>query len=396
MIYRRFGKTGLSMPVLSFGCMRSMHTWNDKDVENIPEHANKKLQAIVSQALTHGINHIETAHGYGSSEHQLGTVLPSISRNDYILQTKATISEDPDEFTNKVRLSLERLQVDRLDLLALHGINDHRTLWYSCRKNGCLAAARKLQDEGLVDHIGFSGHGPCDVIMQALEHEEDGGFDYFNVHWYYIFDSNKKAIECAADQDMGIFIISPSDKGGYLHTPEKELARLCAPLSPMLFNDHYCLSESRIHTISIGASAVNHFDEHLKVLPLLNNKEHTFVDEIDSRLRKKMAAVCGAERPDYLWDKLPPWYQSPGNINLKMISWLYNLYRGWGMTQYSRDRYAMLGTGSEWVQGNSGISAKHLDFSKLAGIDDLSPDELKRLISDAHHSLKKDSTAWNQ
>ncbi len=66
MIYRRFGKTELAMPVLSFGCMRSMHGWTDSPLEKIPSTANDTLETIVRTALGHGINHIETAHGYGS------------------------------------------------------------------------------------------------------------------------------------------------------------------------------------------------------------------------------------------------------------------------------------------------------------------------------------------
>lgn len=377
------------MPVLSFGCMRSMHIWRDNKQEAIPEHANTALQTIVEQALAHGINHIETAHGYGSSERQLGTILPDITRTSYLLQTKVTPMENPDDFVAQVKISMERLKVNRLDLLALHGINDHRSLWYSCRKNGCLAAARRLQDQGLVDHIGFSGHGPCDVIISALEHEEDGGFDFFNVHWYYIFDGNRNAIECAADRDIGTFIISPSDKGGYLHTPSAELTNCCSPLSPMLFNDLFCLSQKEVQTISVGASRVEDFEEHLKVVPLLENGDDEIISSIDTALRTAMSDRCGTERPDDLWHDLPPWEKAPGNINLRMITWLYNLFRGWGMEAYARDRYAMLSTGSAWVPGNNGANAGLLDFSALKNIGNLSSNELQQHIVNAHQILTK-------
>ena len=63
MIYRRFGKTELSMPVLSFGCMRSMHIWEDEKREPVPDHANRSLKALVEQALHHGLTHIENRTG---------------------------------------------------------------------------------------------------------------------------------------------------------------------------------------------------------------------------------------------------------------------------------------------------------------------------------------------
>lgn len=387
MIYRRFGKTGLSMPVLSFGCMRSMHAWSDDPAKPIPATAQQQLTAIVEQALAHGITHIETAQGYGSSERQLGSILPRLPRRNYLLQTKAAPCADPDQFTATVLQSLERLRVDRLDLLAIHGVNDHRTLWQACRKNGCLAAARRLQDRGVVDHIGFSGHAPLEVIRAAVEHEEDGGFDYLNMHWYYIFDVNRPAIEAAADRDMGIFIISPTDKGGHLHSPSKPLREFCSPLSPMLFNDFWCLQQPGVCTISIGASAPEQFAEHLRVLPLVEQQSTHLLDDIDNRLRQAMAAATGNERPDAHWLRVPPWDSCPGLINLSMVIWLYNLSCGWGMKNYARTRYRMLGRGSSWVPGNHAGSAATVDFSALSADTGLAPADLKKLLSKAHQAL---------
>ena len=387
MIYRRFGKTGLSMPVLSFGCMRSMHSWKDGPLAEVPESSQTNLEQILRTALSHGINHIETAHGYGSSERQLGQILATIPRDDYLLQTKATPSEKPQEFLSKVAQSMDRLQVDKLDLLTLHGINDHRSLWYCCRKNGCLAAARSLQDRGLVDHVGFSGHASVDTIMQALNHEEDGGFDFFNVHWYYIFDANREAIELARDRDIGTFIISPSDKGGHLHTPPPRLLEMCRPLSPMLFNDLYCLLQDGVTTISVGASAPAHFDEHLKVLPYLERNDASAVKAIDATMRSAMQKSTGYERPDHFWNQLPTWDQAPGNINLRFVLWLYNLSRGWSMDGYARERYSMLKGGSSWTPGTNAARADVADFSSIAPMDGLPPEYLQKLLVQAHQAL---------
>lgn len=375
------------MSVLSFGCMRSMHGWQDIPLDKIPGDANKTLEKIIGKALDHGINHIETAHGYGSSERQLGAVLSSIPRRDFILQTKVEPSENTEEFVSQVVSSMGRLQIDHLDLLAIHGINDHRSLWYSCRKNGCLAAARKLRDKGLIDHIGFSGHGPCDVIVQALNHDEDDGFDFFNLHWYYILDANRDAIDTAAERDIGTFIISPSDKGGYLHSPSATLNDLCSPLSPMLFNDIYCLKQPGVATISIGASEPEHFDEHLKALPFLQTESFDPVYKIEDTLTSAMQSFSGTNRPDSWWNSLPPWEKSPGNINLRIIIWLYNIYQAWDMKQYARDRYAKLGTGSSWVPGNNGAAAAQFDFSALNKIEGLSTKKIQDLVIRAHTLL---------
>src|SRR5512140_3642102 len=72
MKYRRFGRTELSMPVLSCGGMRYQHKWSDVEPNEIPPDNQANLEAAVHRALELGINHIETARGYGTSEMQLG------------------------------------------------------------------------------------------------------------------------------------------------------------------------------------------------------------------------------------------------------------------------------------------------------------------------------------
>lgn len=365
MKYRRFGKTEIEMPVISFGGMRSMHDWTDKPLGEIPQESTAALEEILRTSLGHGINHIETARGYGSSERQLGAVLPRFRRDEYILQTKVSPNKDPEQFVTDVYDSLDRLKVQYVDLLALHGINDFRSLWYCLRKNGCLAAARKLQEEGKVRHIGFSGHGPLDVILDAVNHEEDGGFDYFNVHWYYIYDVNRPAIERAAEQDMGVYIISPTDKGGMLQSPPSILKKLCAPLSPILFNDLYCLSQPGVSSISVGASRISDFDEHLKSLEHTLDKRPAIVNDIMANLENRMREVTGLKRPDELWHQLPDRETAPGNINLRFISWLNNLSRGWELTEFAKARYDKLSAGSAWVQGNSCSFLDDVSFEEV-------------------------------
>jgi len=387
MQYRRFGKTGQQMPCVSFGCMRSMYDWSDKPLSIVPKKSQEKLKRILKYSLACGINHIETASGYGSSERQLGELLHDYQRNDYILQTKVPPSGDTAEFTNRIHESLNRLQVDRIDLLAIHGINDHRNLWYSCRKNGCLRAARTLQDAGKIGHIGFSGHGSTEVISAAIEHEEDGGFDYVNLHYYYIFTANLKAIAAARERDMGVYIISPTDKGGQLQSPPQKLKKLCQPLSPMLFNDLFCLTTPGVTSISVGAAEPEHFDEHLKVIPLLKDGHQGLMEKIDSRLRYQMKTQTGHERPDHFFNTLPDWQQTPGHINIPLILWLADLAQGWDLSQYASDRYNKLGHDMPWVPGNNGSLAANYSFDKILNKTAMDNDEIINRLINAHTLL---------
>src|SRR6185295_18725850 len=95
-------------------------------------------------------------------------------------------------------------------------------------------------------------------------------------------------------RDMGVFIISPNDKGGKLYDPPPKMVALCRPLSPMQFNDLYCLSRPEVHTLSCGAARPSDFDEHVDALQHYDRLQET-VAPIESRLRLEMDRVLGRD-----------------------------------------------------------------------------------------------------
>src|SRR5437868_14690375 len=91
---------------------------------------------------------------------------------------------------------------------------------------------------------------------------------------------------------MGVFIISPNDKGGKLYEPPQKLVELCAPLTPMQFNDLYCLARPQVHTLSCGAARPSDFDEHIAALAYYDASSEVIVP-IERRLRQEMASTLG-------------------------------------------------------------------------------------------------------
>lgn len=362
MRYRRFGKTELQMPVLTCGGMRFQEKWKDCDFKEIETPCQANLEAIVQRAFELGINHFETARGYGTSEMQLGKILPQLPRDQIMIQTKVGLKDKREDFLKDFDQSMAYLQVDRLDLLALHGINTSEHIEQSLRPGGCLDAAEKLRDQGIVDHIGFSTHGPTEIILQAIESDR---FDYVNLHWYYIFQDNWPAIEAAVARDMGVFIISCSDKGGMLYDPPEKLVKLCEPLSPMVFNDLFCLSRNEVHTLSIGAARPGDFDEHLKAVEQLDQAGQ-LIEPVAKRLEQEMIKQLGENWVNTWREGLPRLAQIPGNINIPVILWLRNLVQAYDMVQYAKMRFNLFGEGGHWFPGariESLEALRALDFS---------------------------------
>ena len=370
------------MPVFSCGGMRYQHKWDDIDPSEVPDEGQANLEATIHRSLELGINHIETARGYGSSEMQLGYVLPKLPRDEMIVQTKVAPFATQKEFLDTFDKSMEYLQLDHVDLLSLHGINNAQFLDWSLRKGGCVEAIHRLIDEGRAKHIGFSTHASTHIIQSAIESD---AFEYVNLHWYFVNDLNWSCVEAAAQRDMGVFIISPNDKGGKLYAPPPKLSELCAPLHPMQFNALYCLNRPEVHTLSCGAAQPSDFDCHLETLDHYDNMAPT-IAEIEQRLRQEMDNVLGADWCARWPEGLPHYVDVPGQVNISEILRLWTYAKSLDLVDWGKMRYNLLGQADHWFPGEH---VAKLDMESAKGVLSNSPfaEQIPGILQEAHSML---------
>jgi len=141
----QFGRTGHSSSRVIFGAAALARVTQAE--------ADRALELL----LTHGVNHIDTAASYGDSELRLA---PWLRRHPeaFFLATK-TGTRDYAGAREEIRRSLDRLGVERVDLIQLHNLVDVIEWEFALREDGALQAAVEARDEGLVRFIGVTGHG---------------------------------------------------------------------------------------------------------------------------------------------------------------------------------------------------------------------------------------------
>lgn len=310
----------------------------------IPPRVNEEqMAAVVARALELGINHIETARGYGASEELLGKIMHTLPRERLYMTTKIVPTKTEEEMWRFINESLERMKLSWIDNFDYHGINTREILDEVLRPDGCRRAVERAVSEGLIRHVGFSTHGPLEIILAAIN---TGMFESVNLHYYYFNQRNRPAVERAAELDMGVFIISPADKGGQLFTAPEKLEHLTAPLHPLVFNQRWLLGKHpHVHTLSFGPSFTEEYEPHLGGFD--NDDPWTPEEqEIENRLDAQWK-VLGNDFCAQCWKCLP----CPENVNIPEVLRLRNMALAFDMVPFGQYRYKMFENAGHWFPG---------------------------------------------
>jgi predicted aldo/keto reductase-like oxidoreductase len=170
-----------------------------------------------------------------------------------------------------------------------------------------------------------------------------------NLHFNYFFQRNAAAIQAASDRDLGIFIISPADKGGKLYQPPAALSQLCAPLPPLGASYRWLLADPRITTLSVGPANA---DELRAITPWVDRTEPLSDDEqaLFDRLDRHQVTALGPDRCAQCYACLP----CPEAIHIPEVLRLRNLAVALDMTDFGKYRYGMFENAGHWFPGRRG------------------------------------------
>ena len=150
---RRLGKTEHMSSIITFG---SAAFWNISQAE---------ADAAIELATRCGVNHFDVSPRYGQAEMRLGPWTEK--HHEEIFLACKTAERSKTRAWESIKRSLEILRVDYFDLYQLHGVNDLETLNVVLGPGGALEAILEAKEQGLVRHIGITGHRPF-VQVEAL------------------------------------------------------------------------------------------------------------------------------------------------------------------------------------------------------------------------------------
>ena len=251
IIYRTLGKTGMKIPVISFGVMRA-------DNPNLCKAAYEK-----------GIRLFDTANGYqnGNNETMLGNLLKDYPRNSFYLATKVkpdgvdkngkpTDRTTAESFLEKFNVSLSRLKMDYVDILYVHIVSNPELIEYKPIIN----AVKKLKKDGKIKFMGFSTHqNEAAVINAAVATDTwDVILTSYNFKQTYISELNS-AIRKANEAGIGVIAMKTMAGGGFL---DKEKTKPINSASAL----KWVLSNPDVTTSIPGMTDFDQLDLNVKIL----------------------------------------------------------------------------------------------------------------------------------
>ncbi|MEI6788782.1 MAG: aldo/keto reductase [bacterium] len=252
MRYRAFGKTGMKVSALSFGCMRLG--------ENQPYNTS-----LISRAIDLGVNYFETTRYYLGGTCQNRTAPGLVGKTGgIIISGKEGIG--PDQTAYRFRKEIEH----QLDILGLTHFKFFQVGWFAwsnmphlLKRGGVLEAIRCAQNEGLIQHVGFTGHDTPENFTRCIE---TGLFDSLTVPYNLLNRQYEPTIKRAGELGVGVVAMCPV-AGGLLSFESdklKEALTMDLPSTEMALR--FVLSNPNVSTACSGMNQREQLDQNVRTV----------------------------------------------------------------------------------------------------------------------------------
>ncbi|MHA3961129.1 aldo/keto reductase [Synechococcus sp. LTW-G] len=299
----------------------------------------QQMAEVLDAALAAGINHIETAPAYGPAEAFLGQALRARPPGELVLTSKLLPGISLEEGQTQLRGILQRLGVQQLDNLAVHGLNRREHLDWALKGEGA-DLLQWAMGEGLVTQVGFSSHGELSLIEAALA---SARFSFCSLHLHWFDQTRLPLAQAALREGIGVLAISPADKGGRLYAPPEQLRADCDPFEPLELAYRFLL-DAGISCLTLGAAQSSDLalaqrlmvDKEIGLEPSHRQALERAWQAGQARLAETACQQCRACLP------------CPNEVPIPELLRLRNLDLGHGLSAFAQERYNLIGRAGHW------------------------------------------------
>lgn len=322
MQYRTLGSTGYKVSQLGFGAMRLPMKEDKVDRElAIP---------MIHRAFEAGVNYIDTAVGYcnGDSQRAVGDALKGW-RDKIVVSTKNhEYGEDEKKWWKNLEDSLDRLQVQYIDIYNTHGVN--LKAFEECVKPRISKWMKKAKDQGLIKHVCSSFHDNNDALRKII----DGGIYESITLQYNLLDRQlEDAIAYAHKKSIGITVMGPVG-GGRLGVTSEVLEKMLPKVKrvPELAL-RFVLSNPNVTIALSGMSTMQQVEENVVTAaePVsLSPDDYRAVDEHLKNLKNMSdlyCSGCGYCKP------------CSSGVDIPAVFQAYNVARVYGLWDHGKWAY---------------------------------------------------------
>ena len=335
MQYTEFGRTGIQVSRLGFGCMR----FPSREVDGKKVFDEEESIRMMHWAMELGVNYFDTAPGYCEKQSEIIVGKALKGRRDKVYLSTKYPSEEAsgDDLERKLETSLKKLDTDYIDFYHMWGISLKTFVERLDTPDGPMARARKLRDAGVIRHISFSFHDAPENMIEIIRRGE-GVFASVLCQYNLLDRANEDAIAYAHEQGLGVTIMGPVG-GGRLGAPSKVIQDLLPGKvqSSAEMALRFVMNNRNVNIALSGMSSMDMVEENAAVAsnmePLTQEEEARIAASLEEnrRLADLYCTGCNYCMP------------CPKGINIPEIFKMMNYHRVYGLTKFARDNYARIG-----------------------------------------------------
>jgi len=246
-----------------------------------------EARVILERALELGINYLDTARAYGSSEATVGPTVADHRQRIFLVSKSG--ERGYDAFKRELETSLNNLQTDHLDLYHLHNFDPKKDTDLDAIENGAVRAAREAREQGVIRNFGITGHSGPDILMEGMRRwQPDVVMTTFPADRPENGRYEDELLPLGRDLGIGIVAMKTVRWARNSDLPGTQLVR-------------YALSLDGITTAVVGLDSIAHLDENAAMTTGFTPLSQELLAEMRGIVRDSVASIGPApwQRPGY-------------------------------------------------------------------------------------------------